>query len=346
MKNLILAFFLLTFWSCQEKGYITLSGETMGTYYSIQYKSERNFQNEIESLLREFVSAASTYDSLSELSEFNRKGIVYFRTRHLYRMLVTAKIIHKETLGAFEPTLMPLINLHGFGYMKKVSFPASAIDSLLELVSFNHVVFDSIKMTTLKKGVQVDLSAMGEGFAIDLIAEFLEENHVINYKVEIGGEIKCKGKNSHGENWLIGIEHPVPDNPRRILNTVRLQNEAISTSGGYRKFYLDDKGRKHSHIVDPKTGKSVQNNVLSVTIIAKKAVTADAFATACMVMGLTDAVRFIESSAIEGMITYEHDGKIQYWYSKDFMALNENDSVGINGEHETVQYLSKKKKPL
>jgi thiamine biosynthesis lipoprotein len=320
MKNPLLALFLLIFWSCQEEGYIMLSGKTMGTYYSIQYKSERNFENEIDSLLQGFVSAASTYDSLSELSEFNRKGIVYFRTRHLYRMLATAKIIHKETLGAFEPTLMPLINLHGFGYTKKVSFPPSSIDSLLELVSFNHVVFDSIKMTTLKKGVQVDLSAMGEGFAIDLIAEFLEENHVMNYKVEIGGEMKCKGKNSRDEDWLIGIEHPVPGNPGRILNTVRLQNEAISTSGSYRKFYLDDKGRKHSHILSPKTGRPVQNNVLSVTIIAKKAVTADALATACMVMGLTDAVRFIESSAIEGMITYEHNGQIRYWHSKDFFS--------------------------
>jgi thiamine biosynthesis lipoprotein len=318
MKNPIFALLLLTFWSCREEGYITLPGKTMGTYYSIQYKSEGNFKKEIDSLLQEFISAASTYDSLSELSEFNRRGIVYFRTRHLYRMLTIAKTIHKKTHGAFEPTLMPLINLHGFGYVKKVSFPVSSIDSLLELVSFDHVMFDSIKMTTLKKGVQIDLSAMGEGFAIDLIAEFLEKNHVRNYKVEIGGEMKCAGKNSRDENWLIGIEHPASDNQGRILNTVTLQNEAISTSGSYRKFYLDDEGRKHSHIIDPKTGRPVQNNVLSVTVIAKKAVIADAIATACMVMGLDDAVDFIESSEIEGMITYEHEGQIQYWHSKEF----------------------------
>jgi thiamine biosynthesis lipoprotein len=317
----ILSVLMVMFLSCQKEDYITLSGKTMGTYYSIQYKSAKNYEKKIDSLLEEFISAASTYDSLSELSEFNREGVVHFRTPHLYRMLTIAKTIHKDTHGAFEPTLMPLINLHGFGYVKKVSFPESSIDSLLKLVSFKHITFDSIKMTSLKKGVQIDLSAMGEGFAIDLIAEFLERNNVTDYKVEIGGELKCKGKNPNNESWLIGIEDPASGGQGKILKTVRLKNEAISTSGSYRKFYIDDKGRKHSHIMDPGTGKPVQNNIVSVTIIASRAVTADATATACMVMGLNAAINFVETSDMKGMITYERNGNIHYWHSSGFSRL-------------------------
>lgn len=322
MKNSIFSLPFLVFGliSCHEESYTTLSGKTMGTYYSIQYKSGKSYAMEIDSLLQEFIAAASTYDSLSELSEFNRNGIVYFRTRHLYRLLTIAKRIHKETRGAFEPTLMPLINMHGFGYSKKVSPSPSSIDSLLALVSFDFVVFDSIKMIAVKKGVQVDLSAMGEGFAIDLIADFLESNDVRNYKVEIGGEMKCKGKNSRNEYWLVAIENPAASSlsPGKIVNKIRLHNEAISTSGSYRKFYLDGNGQKHSHIIDPKTGMPVQHNVLSITIIAKKAVTADGIATACMVMGFDSAVDFIKQSNIKGMITFELNGKTQYWHSPGF----------------------------
>src|SRR5687768_10795522 len=123
MKNHIVVGVLLAycFMSCREESYTVLSGKTMGTYYSIQYKSGKSFQNEVDSILQSFISAASTYDSLSELSEFNRNGILFFRSKHLYTMLTIAKAIHKETNGAFEPTLMPLINAHGFGFTKRKS---------------------------------------------------------------------------------------------------------------------------------------------------------------------------------------------------------------------------------
>src|SRR5690349_8340800 len=223
------ALLLLILFSCGEQKYISITGKTMGTYYAIQYQGDENYQTEIDSIFQTFISAASTYDTTSELSEFNRKGIVHFRTPYLYRMLSEARRINEETHGAFEPTLFPLVNAHGFGPSRRNIATQPIIDSLLSLVSINYIEFDSVKLSALKKGVQLDLNAMGEGFAIELIADFLERNNVHSYKVEIGGEIKCRGTNPGNELWLIGIEDPSP-NGRHIAKTVRLQNESISTS--------------------------------------------------------------------------------------------------------------------
>ena len=306
--------------SCREKEFLSLTGKTMGTYYSIQYDSDQNFHVEIDSILSQFISAASTYDSTSEISEFNRNGVVYFRTPHLHKMLSMAKQIHAETRGAFEPTLFPLISVHGFGPSRKNIASQSIIGSLLHLVSFSHIQFDSVKVWTLKKGVQLDLNAMGEGYAIELISGFLEENQIRNYKVEIGGEMKCNGRNPEGDFWLIGIEDPA----QRITRTVRLQNESISTSGSYRNFSTDSSGKKQSHLIDPRTGYPIQNNLLSVTSRASSAIHADAFATACMVMGFNEAIQFVKDFKLNALITYEESGTAYTWHTKSFFHNEEN----------------------
>jgi FAD:protein FMN transferase len=297
--TILVGFIVLT--SCGHDKYISLSGKTMGTYYLIQYSSAENYQKQVDSLLNGFISAASTYDSTSEISEFNRNGILYYRSQHLYRMLVIAKDIYRETEGAFEPTLKPLIDAHGFGKEKRKILSQNATDSLLANVSFDYIQFDSTKMWASKPGVQLDLSAMGEGYAIEIIAGFLDNQEVKNYKVEIGGEMKCEGTNPAGEYWLIGIADP--SNPdQKVLKTIRLVNEAISTSGNYRKFYMDSSGRRISHIIDPKTGRSVENDLLSVTIRHSDAIRADAYATACMAMGAEKAKEFLEERGIVGFI--------------------------------------------
>lgn len=309
------------FTSCREEKFITLSGKTMGTYYSIQYKSKNDYHEQIDSILHRFIAAASTYDPNSELSEFNRHGKLVFKTEHLYRMLKKAKEFHTKTGGAFEPTLMPLINAYGFGYSKKSFVSDTRKDSLLQLVSFSYVHFDSTSMSALKKGVQIDLSAMGEGYAIDLITDFLTGEHVTDYKVEIGGEMICKGKNQENKPWLIGIENPHPINPHdTILKYVTLSDEAISTSGSYKKYYTDNTGKRKPHLIDPKRGEPIDNTLLSVSIKAKSATVADAMATACMVMGYNSAIQLIQKESLEGLITFEKNGKVQSWHSKDFFS--------------------------
>jgi thiamine biosynthesis lipoprotein len=179
------------------------------------------------------------------------------------------------------------------------------------------------------ENVQLDLSAMGEGYAIDLISDFLHHQGIKNYKVEIGGEMKCSGKNQKNEAWLIGIENPLNNKGNtRLLGLVRLVDESISTSGTARKFYRDETGKKRSHIIHPKTGRPIENSLLSVTIKSKNAVDADAFATACMVMGYDSALQFIRGKNLEAFITYEENGKLLSWQTPSFF-LSQDRSISL-----------------
>jgi thiamine biosynthesis lipoprotein len=317
--KLRLLLILLALASCTENKYITLKGKTMGTYYEIQYSSAHNYQPQIDSILNSFVSAANTYDSTSELSLFNQSGSLRFKSPHLLKMLQIAKRYHRETQGAFEPTLMPLIKAHGFSRSKRQTLQNKQIDSLLSLVSFEYITYDSLEMRTSKQGVQLDLSAMGEGYAIDMVSDFLQGKSIENYKVEIGGEMKCKGRNAKGGVWLIGIENPSGSKTSQLLTTTYLENEAISTSGTSRKFYLDEYGNRRSHIINPKTGFSIENNLLSVTVKDPLAVRADVFATALMVMGLDSAKSFVDKMNIDTFIVYQENGKVLSWNTPNFL---------------------------
>jgi FAD:protein FMN transferase len=314
---------LLALASCTENKYTTLNGKTMGTYYEIQYSSSQNYQPEIDSILDSFVSAASTYDSTSELSSFNQSGSVRFKSAHLFTMLKLAKRYHLQTQAAFEPTLMPLIKAHGFSRSKRQVLQHEQIDSLLSFVSFDYITYDSLEMRTSKQGVQLDLSAMGEGYAIDMITDFLEDKNIESYKVEIGGEMKCKGRNVKGEVWLIGIENPSDSKAGQLIVTTHLQNEAISTSGTSQKFYRDENGKRRSHIIHPKTGNPIDNNLLSITVKDKLAVRADVFATALMVMGLDSAKSFVDKMNIDAFIVYQEKGKVLSWNTPNFLSTQD-----------------------
>jgi FAD:protein FMN transferase len=316
--RILIIIILLASVSCADHRYTHLHGKTMGTYYEIQYNAAANYQSEIDSLLDGFIMAASTYDSTSEISQFNKAGEVVFESPHLFRMLTMATTFHKETDGMFEPTLMPLIRAHGFSNGGRKALSEATIDSLLTFVSLSFIQYDSNQMTTSKPGVQLDLSAMGEGYAIDMIADFLESRNVDDYKVEIGAEMRCKGKNAAGELWLIGIEMPTTTE-NNILTTVRIDNQAISTSGTSRRFYIDESGVKRSHIIDPRTGHSIKNNLLSVTVRDRRAVRADVLATALMVMGIDSARHFTEKMNLQALLVYEENGKVLSWSSEDFL---------------------------
>jgi FAD:protein FMN transferase len=306
--------------SCETRKYLSLSGKTMGTYYAIEYNGKTNFKEEIDSLLDGFIKAASTYDSTSEISEFNRKGYLTFRSGHLYKMLTIARAIHEQTNGTFEPTLMPLSS--AYAQSRPALISNDKRDSLLTRVSFSYIAFDHQRMYATKAGVQIDLNAMGEGYAIDMLAGFLESKGIQDYKVEIGGEMKCKGRNTRNTSWRIGIENPaLPDSPDKLLKTVVLTDEAISTSGSYRKFFTDKNGRRRSHILDPRSGDPVDNAMLSATVKSKTAVVADAMATACMVLGKDAAIEVIQNAGLEAFISYEKDGNVLTWHSKGFFGI-------------------------
>jgi thiamine biosynthesis lipoprotein len=311
--------------SCNTNGtsrYKDIKGEVFGTYYRFQIDSEIDFSSEIDSVFSAINVAANSYDNTSKISQFNKQGSLKNPTPTFIEMLQMAKEFHQRSDGYFEPTLYPLIKAWGFGNDARKPINPEKIDSLLNLVSFTeNIEFNATMVKALKEGVMIDLSALGEGYAIDAICSILEKNGVKNYMVEIGGEMKCKGKNANGQVWRVGIENPENLNERgkSLVHVIELSNVGLSTSGSYRKFLSDSLGNKYSHIIDPKTGYPVAHNLLSASIVSRSLTTADALATACMAMGTEKAIRLIEDNPdIEGFLIYAEGDNFRTWKSKGF----------------------------
>ncbi|EON78084.1 Thiamin biosynthesis lipoprotein ApbE [Lunatimonas lonarensis] len=313
---LVLALALLNTFKNKTIPYILIEGEALGTYFQIHYQGDKNFSLEINEFFEAYNFSANTYIPDSEISIFNRLGeIELLEASYLPEMLDLAILYHTKTGGVIDPTMMPLINAWGFGFGNRTTMTQQKVDSLLTLVSIHNVEIMEGKLISKIPGTMLDFSAMGEGFAIDKLSELLISYGVENFKVEIGGEMGCKGLNPTGEIWKIGIESPYPSGPR-LLHITLLDNQALSTSGNYRKYYIDENGNKRVHIIDPQSGFPVSHNLLSATIKAQTALEADVFATACMIWGPEKARFFIENNkAIEGFLVYEENSEMKTWTS-------------------------------
>jgi thiamine biosynthesis lipoprotein len=322
MRNLILAAFLILCFSCNQKSksdYITFGGFTQGTTYNITYESKDslNFQAEIDHLLAEFDTSLSTYNRLSLISKINENETTitdsYFR--EVYQK---AEEVYKASNGAFDITVAPLVNAWGFGFKNKEEITYAKIDSILQFVGFNKVCLKDSFIIKSDPRLMLDVNAIAQGYSVDIVAQYIEEKGVQNYLVEIGGEVKTKGFNKKGNDWRIGIDKPIDNNnvPGENLQAiVKLSNKSLATSGNYRKFYERD-GIKYSHTIDPKTGYPVTHSLLSTTVVAKDCITADAYATAFMVLGLEKAFKLVESLPdIEAIFIYNDSNgvfKIKY----------------------------------
>ncbi len=289
----------------------------MGTTYSIIYidSTQTNYKKEIDSVLVDVNNSLSTYISTSTISRFNQCDSTSEVDEHFVTVFKKAKEVYKTTNGAFNPAVMPLVNYWGFGYDKSnVSRDSFKVDSLLLLTSFGSVkliekegIFFALKH--LSK-FQLDFSAIAKGYGVDVVGGYLESKDVNNYMVEIGGEVLCKGRNENNQAWRIGIDQPKESSLKRNLQAiVELENAALATSGNYRNFYEKD-GKKYVHTINPKTGYPEISNLLSVSILSDDCMTADAYATAFMVMGVDSAKAFInrsKSSSIECYLIYSND---------------------------------------
>ena len=315
MRNLITILFTgLILISCNQKPktyYLSFGGFTQGTTYNITYESSDsiNYQNKIEILLAEFDSSLSTYNRLSLISKinYNESNITdeYIRT-----VFNKASEVYKNTYCAFDITVAPLVNAWGFGFENKGEITNAKIDSILKFVGFQNLCLKDTIITKSDPRVMIDVNAIAQGYSVDVVADFLEEQNIINYLVEIGGEVKTKGFNKKGKEWRIGIDKPVDNNniPGDNLQAiVKLSNKSLATSGNYRKFY-ERNGIKYSHTIDPKTGYPVTHSLLSATVIANDCITADAYATAFMVMGLDKAYNLAEKLPdIEAVFIYNNE---------------------------------------
>ncbi|MGD0581737.1 MAG: FAD:protein FMN transferase [Bacteroidales bacterium] len=319
----ILTLLLLSACSHPKEEFVNISGLAQGSTYSIKYcrspkYDQENVKEDIGRILSDVDNSMSVYNDSSLISRINRNENV--ETDSLFNEVFRrSHEISIETEGAFDITVMPLVKAWGFGPDRHKTFNKSKLDSLLNLVGFRKVELKGNKVVKALPGVSLDLNAIAQGYTVDLICRYFDRLGIKDYIVEVGGEVRAKGKKG-GEFWKIGIDRPVDDNmvPGADLQAIiKITNKAVSTSGNYRKFYIEN-GVKYSHEIDPKTGYPARNRVLSATIIADDCATADGFATACMVMGLERSISFIENKPdIQGYLVYSDDnGNFLTWISE------------------------------
>lgn len=299
--------------------YYTINGLIFGTVYNITYQYDGDLKVEIDEELKRFDGSLSPFNDTATITRINRNEDIVPDTffTNVFRRSME---ISKETDGAFDITVAPLANAWGFGF-KKGAFPDSAmIDSLLDITGYTKVALSNEgKVVKQDKCMMLSCSAVAKGYAVDVIAQFLAKKGIKNFMVEIGGEIVAQGENPKKDLWRIGINKPVDDlSINQELQTVlNVTGVGIATSGNYRNFYYKD-GKKYAHTIDPRTGYPVQHNILSATVIAKDCMSADAYATAFMVMGLEEAERFANAHPdIDACFIYtDEKGELQTYYTK------------------------------
>ena len=274
-----------------------VQGEAQGTTYTIKYrgKEELNLKTQIDSLLTEIDLSLSTYLPTSTISQLNNSDSALIDDK-FKRMFELSKELNETTDGAFDPTIGPLIKAWGFDYANPQRMDSTIVDSLLQFCGFRNFELNGSKLMKSKKSATLNFNAIAQGYSVDLMADLLDRYKIENYYVELGGEVKVKGKNGQGVFWRVGIDRPKDHNMERELSAiVSLENQSMVTSGNYRNFYEID-GKRYSHSLNPTTGYPAENTLLSVTVITEGCAEADAFATAFMVMGLEKTKAFLTTT--------------------------------------------------
>lgn len=301
---------------------IAFEGQTMGTTYHIKYfdKDQRNFQTQVDSLLKIFNQSLSTYIPSSEISQLNQDSAFNFKMPFFKEVVHRSKEITELTNGAFDPTVMPLVNAWGFGPEEKVTIDSSYIDSLKTFVGFSSVIeMNDEKVWKMDRRATLDFSAIAKGYGVDVVADFIKKQGVNNLFVEIGGEVSCVGKNIVTDNpWRVAIIHPESEIARpTFIAQLEPGDKGIATSANNFNYRIVN-GVKYSHTISPYSGFPIKQAILSATVVTDDCLTADALATSFMVMGHKKAIELIEQqNNIEAFLIYSNeDGTLNFYISK------------------------------
>ncbi len=322
--QLMLGFSVLGILSCQnEFDAFEINGFTMGTTYSIVYVQNQitigkdRIQHKVDSLLNRLNQQMSTYIADSEISQFNSlKHTDYFTISPEFSEVVRrAQDISRLSKGAFDITVMPLVRLWGFGpgIKRNIKIPTEMeINKIKKNTGSDQLATNQNTIKKKNPEIEIDLNAIAKGFAVDRISILFETLNINNYLIEIGGEIRCRGRNKNGDQWAVGIDSPELENlsERKIEIVLNVSKSAVATSGDYRN-YLKLNGNVYSHVIDPLTGVPVQNGVTSATVIGPECTEADAWATALLVLGKKGINMIEDLNGYEALILLRGENTIQ-----------------------------------
>ncbi|WP_062062487.1 FAD:protein FMN transferase [Aquimarina longa] len=310
-------FFIGIFISCKQENKLYhnyTKGKAFGTTFSIQFIDDQklDFSKDYDSLIEAINTSMSTYIPDSDISRINKGDTTIVIDEHFKKVFATSKKIYKETGGVFDPTVGILVNAWDFGPKGKIiSLDSLKIDSLLVSVGIDKIVLKEHKIIKSHSNTFLDFNALAKGYAVDVFAEFIADKGLENYLVEIGGEIRGKGTNILKKKpWRIGVEDPNFDGTQSYSKIVSLHNEAMATSGGYRKYKTDVNGERYIHILNAKTGYPLKSNLLAVSVMTNSCMEADAYATALMSMGLEHSLEFLKTKKeLKVFLMYEDENK-------------------------------------
>lgn len=269
--------------------------DAFGSNLNITYTGEelKGIDFAVQNFVETFNASLSTYDPNSKISLINTNQSSIIDSLN-FKVLQQGMWWTKFSGGAFDLAVGPLVDLWGFGKDKPTHVDSAQVDSVRRFVGYGVFTVNKMQLNKSYPEVRIDYNAIAPGFAADMLGELLTNKGVRNFYINVGGEIKCSGVNQDSAYWLIGIEKPI-DNPggqNEAMRYIRVQNQGLATSGNYRKFYEMD-GKRYSHTIDPRSGYPVQHDLLSVTILAPDASTADVLATTCMVFGRAGAKQYL-----------------------------------------------------
>ncbi len=313
----------------KESSVEQINGRTMGTTYSVKLahnlsqEQKEQLKIQIDSLLEEINQKMSTYIKDSELSLLNEaKEGWHSVSPETFSVIKEAFEISQKTSGAYDITVGPLVNLWGFGPKGEKKIPGlEEINRTKQYIGIENIELDSQNSQILKKKSQVfiDLSSIAKGYGVDRVSKFLLDIGLINHLVEIGGEIVVHGK-KYDNYWRVGIEKPTSGAAQTLKSLSLVGKKAMATSGSYRNFF-ESKGQKYSHTIDPRTFKPVSHRLISVSVIAESCQTADAWATALMVLGPEEGTQIAQKEKLAAHFIFSTDKGIQTSETEEFRKL-------------------------
>ncbi|MBI1222490.1 MAG: FAD:protein FMN transferase [Bacteroidetes bacterium] len=332
MKRILLPALALVFLAAcsgdsKKNGLQKFKTDAFGSYLEISYLGEplTSLDFVMGNFIENFNHSLSTYDSSSVISRINHNQSTQLDSLN-FKLMGQGMWWTRASRGAFDITVGPLVNLWGFGTQGPHKVDSAEVDSARRLCGYGMFTSSNMQLRKLNPGSCIDYNALAPGFAADQIGQMLRQKGYENFYINVGGEILCSGVNQDSAFWLIGIEKPIPNKTgqNEAMRYIHVINQGLATSGNYRKFYMMD-GKRYAHTIDPRSGYPVQHDLLSATIIAPDAVTADILATTCMVMGREEAKTFL--SSLQGVEYY-------FIYSGEDDSFKEEWSPGMEKQFE------------